>query len=151
MANSIDRVKQDIRKRLDELESERDQLLRALEALGGGGSSAGGRRGRPPGRKRGSSRTDKRAAGRRAPRGQRRQQVIDALQGGEKGPSGIAREFGNVNPTQISGLLRQLAKEGVVSKTAGGKWQLAGAAPSSAPPAAEAHEAPAAPVPAGGQ
>jgi DNA-binding IclR family transcriptional regulator len=49
------------------------------------------------------------------------------LQGGEKGPSEIAREIGDVNPTQISGLLRQLASEGVVSRTAGGKWQLTAA------------------------
>jgi DNA-binding IclR family transcriptional regulator len=53
--------------------------------------------------------------------------VIDALQGGEKGPSAIAREIGDVNPTQISGLLRQLASEGVVSRTADGKWQLTAA------------------------
>ena len=47
MANSIDRVKQDIRKRLDELEAERDQLLRAFAALGGGAPAK--KRGRPPG------------------------------------------------------------------------------------------------------
>jgi hypothetical protein len=130
VANSIDRVKQNIRERLDELESERDQLLRALEALSGS-PSAGGRRGRPPGsgaQRSGSSNAGKRAAGRRAPRGQRRQQVVTALQGGEMGPSGIAREIGDVNPTQISGLLRQLASEGVVSRTAGGKWRLTAAA-----------------------
>lgn len=128
MATSIDRVKQSIRERLEELDAERDQLLRALEALAGpGGSSVGGRRGRPPGS--GTGRTGgatKRAAGKRAPRGQRRQQVIDVLQGGELGPSAIAREIG-VNPTQVSGLLRQLATAGVVTRTAEGKWQLTGA------------------------
>jgi hypothetical protein len=128
VASSIDRVKQSIRERLEEIESERDQLMKALEALTGSssGSSVGARRGRPPGSGR-AARSDKRAAGRRAPRGQRRQQVIDALQGGEKGPSEIAREIGDVNPTQISGLLRQLASEGVVSRTAGGKWQATAA------------------------
>ena len=125
MATSIDRVKQSIRERLDELEGERDQLLKALEALGSGrAASVGGRRGRPPG----SGRAGKRAAGKRAPRGQRRQQVIDALKGGELGPSAIARQIGDVNPTQISGLLRQLASEGVVAKTGDGKWQLASGA-----------------------
>ena len=124
MASSIDRVKQSIRDRLDEIESERDQLMKALEALTGSSASVGARRGRPPGSGAGRSRAGKRAAGRRAPRGQRRQQVIDALKGGEKGPSAIAREIGDVNPTQISGLLRQLASEGVVSRTAEGKWQL---------------------------
>lgn len=134
MANSIDRVKQSIRERLEEIESERDQLMKALEALTSGGSSAsvGGRRGRPPGSR---SPAGKRAAGRRAPRGQRREQVISALQGGEKGPSAIANEIGDVNPTQISGLLRQLASEGVVSRTDGGKWQLAGATPQHGQPA----------------
>jgi DNA-binding transcriptional ArsR family regulator len=128
VASSIDRVKQQIRERLDELESERDQLLKALEALTGGESaSVGGRRGRPPGSGRGSARVGRRAAGKRAPRGQRRQQVIDALQGGELGPSAIARQIGDVNPTQISGLLRQLASEGVVARTADGKWQLTAA------------------------
>jgi hypothetical protein len=126
VTSSIDRVKQSIRERLDEIEAERDQLMKALEALTGSSASVGARRGRPPGS--GSrSGAGKRAAGKRAPRGQRRQQVIDALQGGEKGPSAIAREIGDVNPTQISGLLRQLAGEGVVSRTADGKWQLTAA------------------------
>jgi DNA-binding IclR family transcriptional regulator len=53
--------------------------------------------------------------------------VVATLQGRELGPSAIAREIGDVNPTQISGLLRQLASEGVVSKNADGKWQLTGA------------------------
>jgi hypothetical protein len=102
--------------------------LKALEALTGGSASVGGRRGRPPGSSRGPSGGAAKGAGRRAPRGQRRQQVIDSLTGGEKGPSAIAREIGDVNPTQISGLLRQLASEGVVSRTADGKWQLTAAA-----------------------
>jgi DNA-binding transcriptional ArsR family regulator len=119
-------VKQSIRERLDELERERDQLMKALEALSGGSSaSVGGRRGRPPGSK---SSAGRRAAGKRAPRGQRREQVIAALQGGEMGPSAIARQMG-VNPTQVSGLLRQLANEGVVAKNASGNWQLTGSAP----------------------
>jgi predicted Rossmann fold nucleotide-binding protein DprA/Smf involved in DNA uptake len=133
VASSIDRVKQSIRERLDELESERDQLMKALEALSGGSTaSVGGRRGRPPGSK---SNAGRRAAGKRAPRGQRREQVIAALQGGEMGPSAIARQVG-VNPTQISGLLRQLASEGVVVKNAGGKWQLSGSAPAQEQPTA---------------
>jgi hypothetical protein len=71
----------------------------------------------------------KRSSGKRAPRGQRRQQVIDTLQGGELGPSAIAREIG-VNPTQVSGLLRELANDGVVARTPEGKWRLAdGSAP----------------------
>ena len=155
MANTIDRVKQNIRERLEELEAERDQLMRALEALTGTPSPVG-RRGRPPGsgaKRSGSTNVGKRAAGRRAPRGQRREQVVAALKGGEKGPSGIAREIGDVNPTQISGLLRQLAAQGVVARTAGGKWRLTATAENNwaNAPAAEkaAPDAPAdAPVPA---
>jgi hypothetical protein len=121
-------VKQSIRERLDEIEAERDQLMKALEALTGGSTAVvGGRRGRPRGSGAGRPRADKRAARSRAPRGQRRQQVIEALQGGEKGPSEIARHIGDVNPTQISGLLRTLASEGVVNRTAEGKWQLTAA------------------------
>jgi predicted Rossmann fold nucleotide-binding protein DprA/Smf involved in DNA uptake len=117
-------VKQSIRERLGELEAERDQLMKALEALSGGSSAAvGGRRGRPPGSK---SNAGRRAAGKRAPRGQRREQVIAALRGGESGPTAIARQLG-VAPAQISGLLRQLASEGVVARTAEGKWQLTAA------------------------
>jgi hypothetical protein len=148
VASSIDRVRQSIRERLEEIEAERDQLLKALEALTGGSASVGGRRGRPPGSTSGSSRGPaKRTAGRRAPRGQRRQQVIDSLEGGEKGPSAIARAIGDVNPTQISGLLRQLASEGVVSRTADGKWQLTAATqhqeqqPSPAAPAEDTGDA----------
>jgi hypothetical protein len=153
VANTIDGVKQNIRERLEELEAERDQLLRALEALSSS-PSAVGRRGRPSASAagRGSSGAGKRAAGRRAPRGQRREQVVAALQAGEKGPSGIAHEIGDVNPTQISGLLRQLASEGVVTRTAGGKWRLTAAAEHqvSGPADEQASEAsgPDAPVPA---
>jgi hypothetical protein len=125
VASSIDDVKQSIRARLEEIESERDQLMRALEALSGSPAPVGARRGRPPGSGGGRSAGSRRAAGRRAPRGQRREQVIAVLRGGEMGPSAIAREIGDVNPTQISGLLRQLASEGVVAKTADGKWQVA--------------------------
>src|SRR3954451_24381362 len=129
MASSIDHVKQSIRERLEEIESERDQLMRALEALSGSRAPVGARRGRPPGSggSRASGAAGKQAAGRRAPRGRRREQVVAALQDGELGPSAIAQQIGDVNPTQISGLLRQLASEGVVSRTAGGKWQLTAA------------------------
>jgi transposase-like protein len=131
LTNAVDRVKQDIQARLEELESERDQLMRALEALSGGTSPLR-RRGRPPGsgasRSSGAGNGRKRGGGgRRAARGQRREQVLTVLEGNELGPSAIAREIG-VNPTQISGLLRQLAAEGRVSRTAGGKWRLTAAA-----------------------
>jgi hypothetical protein len=141
VANAIDRVKQDIQARLNELEAERDQLLRALEALtAGGGAPVGRRRGRPAGSGSGSgssSGNGRKRGGRRAPRGQRRQQVLDALKGTELGPSAIAREIGGVNPTQISGLLRQLAGEGRVARTAGGKWRLTAATESESGQAAE--------------
>lgn len=139
----MDRVRQNIRERLEELEGERDQLLRALEALTGS-SSPVRRRGRPPGTgaSSGTGNARKRSGGKRAKRGQRREQVLSALQGRELGPSGIAREIGDVNPTQISGLLRHLAAEGKVARTAGGKWKLAGAGDST--PAAATGEGPAA-------
>src|SRR3954471_4340582 len=151
MASSIDHVKQSIRERLEEIESERDQLMRALEALSGSPAPVGARRGRPPGAaaSRGSGGAGKRAAGRRAPRGRRREQVVAALESGELGPSAIAQQIGDVNPTQISGLLRQLASEGVVSRTAGGKWQLTAATQHQAASSAPPQDAPEVPAPAG--
>src|SRR4051812_38559713 len=113
--------------------------MKAFEALSEGATaSVGGRRGRPPGSK--SSAGRRAAAGKRAPRGQRREQVTAALQGGEMGPTAIARELG-VAPAQISGLLRQLAADGVVAKNASGKWQLTGGSTPQEQPAAapEAH------------
>jgi hypothetical protein len=149
--DALDRVRQNIRERLEELEGERDQLLRALEALSGG-SSPLRRRGRPPGSgsaSGGSAR--KRSGGKRAKRGQRREQVLAALNGRELGPSGIAREIGDVNPTQISGLLRQLAAEGSVTRTEGGKWRLASGASNAAAGAPSAGDDAAVPSPVGGQ
>jgi predicted Rossmann fold nucleotide-binding protein DprA/Smf involved in DNA uptake len=141
LATAIDRVKQDIQRRLSELETERDQLLRALEALTEGRSPVK-RRGRPPKGSSGGSGNGRKRSGRRAPRGQRREQVLKILEGQELGPSAIAREMG-VNPTQVSGLLRQLAAAGQVSRTAGGKWRLAAAAEHESPGGAPApqHEA----------
>jgi hypothetical protein len=140
-ANSIDRVKQNIRERLEELESERDQLMRALEALTAGGAPLK-RRGRPPGSGAGSTSGATRGGGtgRRAARGQRRRQVLEVLQGTELGPSGVAAAIGGINPTQVSSLLRGLADEGLLARTEGGKWRLTGASVSEAP-------APAAPSP----
>lgn len=104
--------------------------MRALEALNGPApASVGGRRGRPPASSASPTTAAARRGGaKRAPRGQRRDQVVAALQGAEKGPSEIAREIG-VNPTQISGLLRQLAAEGRVMRTDSGKWTSTGAGP----------------------
>ena len=129
--DSIDRVRQSIRERLEELDQERDALMRALDALSGGGTS--GQRVRRAAAARTASGNGRRKSGKRAPRGQRREQVLEVLAKGEQGPSAIAREIG-VNPTQISSLLRQLASEGRVARTDGGKWALSGAG--SASPAA---------------
>jgi predicted Rossmann fold nucleotide-binding protein DprA/Smf involved in DNA uptake len=142
--DSIDRVKQSIRERLDELEQERDALMRALEALTGGGTT-GQRVRRAAAARTSGGNGRKRGAGTRAPRGQRRGQVLKALEGGELGPSAIAREVG-VNPTQISSLLRQLAAEGKVARTSGGKWALM--RDGGSPPAADAAPAPAEETPA---
>jgi hypothetical protein len=131
---TIDQVRRDIARRLDDIERERDQLLKALDALGGAGAAAGAAKRRGPGRPPGSAggRRGPKPGASRAPRGQRRQQVLDALKGQELGPSAIAREVG-VNPTQISGLLRQLASEGAVRRTDSGKWTLAGGGAESPP------------------
>jgi hypothetical protein len=148
--DTLDRVRQNIRERLEEIEGERDQLLRALEALTSDPSPMR-RRGRPPGTGATSAAPAggaprKRSGGRRAARGQRREQVLAVLEGRELGPSGIAREIGDVNPTQISGLLRQLAANGEVTRTEGGQWRLASVG--SGAPAPAGGTQPAEPVPA---
>jgi len=144
--DSIDRVRQSIRERLDELDQERDALMRALDALSGGGTTGQRVRRAATARTSGSS-NGRRKGGKRAPRGQRREQVLQALAGGEQGPSAIAREIG-VNPTQISSLLRQLASEGKVARTEGGKWALSGGGTAS--PAAPAQGSAEPGVPAAG-
>ena len=95
LANAIDRVKQDIQKRLTELEAERDQLLKALDALTGG-SSPVRRRGRPP-RSGSASGNGRRRSGRRAPRGQRREQVLAVLE-----------EAGGVGRPQVGSIRSQI-------------------------------------------
>ena len=147
--DSIDRVRQSIRERLEELDNERDALMRALDALGSGGGSTGQRMRRAAAARTASPGGNgrRRSGGKRAPRGQRREQVLQALAAGELGPSAIAREIG-VNPTQISSLLRQLASEGRVARTEGGKWALSGGGTASpaAPEPAKAGAEPGTPV-----
>lgn len=58
-------------------------------------------------------------SGRRAGRGQRRQQVVDALGKTPVGPSQIAKTLG-ISPTQVSTLLNRLQQEKVAKKTADG-------------------------------
>ena len=140
--DSIDRVKRSIQERLEELEQEREALTRALDALGGSGTT-GQRVRRAAAARTASGNGRRKGGGKRAPRGQRREQVLQALAGGELGPSAIAREIG-VNPTQISSLLRQLASEGKVARTSGGKWALSGGGTAS--PAAPAAAEPGAPA-----
>ena len=123
--DSIDRVRQSIKERLEELDGERDALMRALDALNAGGGTTGQRMRRAAAARTATGNGRRKSGGKRAPRGQRREQVLQALAGGELGPSAIAREIG-VNPTQISSLLRQLASEGRVARTEGGKWALSG-------------------------
>ena len=142
--DSIDRVRESIRERLEELDNERDALMRALDALGSGGGTTGQRVRRAAAARTASGNGRRKGGGKRAPRGQRREQVLQALAGGELGPSAIAREIG-VNPTQISSLLRQLASEGRVARTSGGKWALSGggtASPAAPEPAAAEPGAP---------
>ncbi len=113
MADSIARARTVIEARLRELNREIDQLEVALRGLRTGARSPGTpkRRGRSNGQRRGPS---------RAPRGQRRQQLIDAL-GKKPGATvaELAKEIG-ITPNQAHGLVRALRSERIVRKSGRG-------------------------------
>ena len=111
----LERAKQEIRERLEELYplvEERDRLRAALEAFEAGESEkpasrrAGRQRGRP-------------TTSRRAGRGERRTQLLELLQA-EPGlrPSQAAYRMA-VNPSQIYSLARRLEEQGALERRDG--------------------------------
>ena len=107
-AGTIDRARELIESRLEQLDRERDQLREALAHLGG--SSARRRRGpgRPPGR-----------SGKRAGRGQRQAEFLEQVQAnpGASVPD-LAREMG-VQPQQLYAIVRRLIAGGALAKRDG--------------------------------
>jgi IclR helix-turn-helix domain len=112
MPDTIDSARSLIEARLRQLDAEAERLGRALHSLGEGRSTKP--RGRP--RRKASSRK----AAKRAPRGQRRQQFLAAL---EKSPgakaSEIAKQLG-ISPNQAHTLARRLHKQKAIRRSGRG-------------------------------
>jgi len=122
MTETIKEAGELIRKRLHELEQERAQLKRALEALGTSGTADRRRRSAgassTSGAGRGSRGRGRRSSGRRqiAPAGQRRQELVDYL---SKNPGArpveIARAL-KVTPANVQNVLRKALSDGAIEK-----------------------------------
>lgn len=112
MPDTIDSARSLIEARLRELDAEAERLRRALGSLGETRPSK--RRGRS---RRGAAR---RKATRRAPRGQRREQFLAALQ---QSPGArvteIAKELG-ISPNQAHTLARRLRKDRLIHRSGKG-------------------------------
>ena len=120
----IDRIRTDIQERLDALLSEADKLRNALQALGGGSSSASSPR--PPastsnarrsapstGRSTSSAR---RSRSRRTPPGATKRRVLEALSDGNAKTAGEVSAATGITRGTASTTLSKLAKSGEVVK-----------------------------------
>jgi predicted Rossmann fold nucleotide-binding protein DprA/Smf involved in DNA uptake len=127
LPDTIDSARRLIEARLRELNSEAQDLTRALQSLAEKASMK--RRGRP----RRKAATPRKSPGRpkrkaaRAPRGQRREQFLAAL---KKSPgaktAAIAKELG-ISPNQAHALAKRLHKDGSIRKSGKG-YRLASSA-----------------------
>lgn len=118
MTETIKAAGELIRKRLREVEQERAQLERALEALGDSG--AGNRRRASSGKSTGRATRSRgrRSSGRRqiAPAGQRRQELVDYL---SKNPGARPVEIAGalkVTPANVQNVLRKALSDGAIEK-----------------------------------
>jgi predicted Rossmann fold nucleotide-binding protein DprA/Smf involved in DNA uptake len=121
LANAIDQARQLLEERLAELDAERDQIKRALEQMNGASPA------RPRQQQRrgavSSGPAPAASSGKRAPRGQRKQQVLEVVKAkGPVGPSAVAKEVG-IAVSQAAKLLAALNKDGRVVKTEDG-WKV---------------------------
>src|SRR4051812_20865639 len=122
MASEIASARSSLNRRLAELDAERAAVLKALDALSDLGEGSAHRSGSTR-RSARPSRTSIPSG--RAGRGQRPQQVLDALTAGASGPAEIARRIGDgVSPTQISGVLRKLKDQGLVKQGRDRSWTV---------------------------
>lgn len=118
MSETIQRVRDLIEARLLELNEEAQRLEKAVEDFGSGGLGPTERRRQR--RKRARSKRAGARRGRRAQRGQRRDELLAAL---EENPgartSDLAKQLG-VSASQASGLSRKLRRQGLVRKSGRG-------------------------------
>jgi hypothetical protein len=114
MAAAIDQAKDLLKRRITDIRGEELRLQRALAHLDGGSTNGG--RAKARGRGRRTSAPKRAATRKRAPRGQRREQLLVALK--EKPgsrPSELARAIG-VKPAQIYALIRSARTERLIVK-----------------------------------
>ena len=112
----VDEARELLQAQLDALNAEEQQLRRAIDALSG--TNGRKRPGRPPKAVSEPQTGRKRGAGKRARKGERKGQFLDAVSAA--GPEGItvaavAKQVG-VKPAQLHALARKLEQEGEVSK-----------------------------------
>lgn len=120
MSDVTERVASMLRERLEEIDRERGQLEQALTRLG-----AGAIRAATPARRRSRG-----GSGRRAPRGRRREQVLDQIRAQPGAPiADLAKAIG-VAPQQLYPIVHRLLASGAIVKRDRG-FAIAGKAKSS--------------------
>ena len=117
MTDTLEQARKVLKQRIAEIDDERGRLERALAELGSG-SSGTRRSGRTSAAKpRGRSRS--RSTGKRAPRGQREDQLLSSIRSNpDYRVSQHAREIG-VSAQQLYPLLRRLSDKSLISKANG--------------------------------
>ena len=113
--DTIQRASDLIRRRITEIEAERAQLGRSLAALTGEADAPKRRRRAAPSAANGSG---------RVPRGHRRAQLLDHLEGNPGAKPAEAAKALEVSANQIHGLIRKLREEKLVRKDRGGGYRL---------------------------
>jgi hypothetical protein len=124
MPNPIDDVRQLIQSRLADLNAEVKRLERALTGLGEGSAPRSRRTGRPrkaaaatsaPAKPKGRT-PRKRKSSKRAPRGQRREQLLAAIKANPgTRPTDLAKAIG-IKPTQVHALIAKARAEKLIVK-----------------------------------
>ena len=112
MSDAIEDARRVIETRLGEIEDEVAELRDALTSLG----ASAGLSGRVNRSARGTSRTGRRKGRRRAPRGQRQKQVLEAVR---KQPGATAADLGRaigISTNQAYALCKRMLKSGELKK-----------------------------------
>ena len=118
--SAIDEALETIKKRLAEIEAEREELLVAVRALTSGQSSVGASRGiRQATVRRNTARRGRAAGSARAPRGANRAKILDSIASSAKTAATVSRETG-IPATTVASTLTALKKAGLAEKRSPG-------------------------------
>lgn len=116
MSETTDAVRQLLHSRLDEIIEEAERLERALRSMGENIPSRPSTRRRSTAATKSSQRRTSRRRPKRAPRGQRQEQLLAAIkQNPGARPAELARAIG-INPSQVHGLLRKARARKLIAK-----------------------------------